>query len=181
MGVFALLFAALSYLGWALVVKPVNVKIEERSKDLEDAKKKLSEAQIKAAQHDKFQALAENVRRDLVFISSRVDPVLGKSELYRIFSLMGNHLALPNYTFIPKERTGSKDAGIQTMEEIPVEVTFVGGYHDVGQFLSWAISQDRMVIPDRLNLTQMTPQGDGLPSISADIFMRVVLEQAAPK
>src|SRR5260221_12036198 len=176
MGVFAALFAALGYLGWAILVQPVQAKITARSGDLKVAKDKLAEAQFKAAQHDKFQALAENIRRDLVFISGRVDPVLPTQDLYKLLSSMGNRFGLPGYFFEVKARAKSKDAGMGTMDEYPIKVKFKSGFHHVGLFLAWAISQDRLFVPDRFVLAAAPPLGDNAPILTADIDMRIFLE-----
>lgn len=176
MGIFGALFAVLSYLGWAFLAKPVRAKITQRSADLKTAQDKLVEAHAKAAQHDKFQALAENIRRDLLFVSGRVDPVLPTTDLYRLLSSMGNRFALPNYMFESKPRDRSKDAGLTSMDEIPIKVKFKAGYHQVGLFLTWAISQDRLIVPDKFLLLSIAPHDESIPSLQVIMDMRLFLE-----
>ena len=177
MGVFAALFLAVTYLGWALLVKPVNADIDAKTAELQTAQDKLKEAESKAAQHDMFQALAENIRRNLLFISGRVDPVMETKDLYTLLSSMGNRLALPNYAFTVKARAKSK-SGAGNMDEFPINVTFNAGFHQVGLFLTWAISQNRLIVPDKLSLTPLTPQDESIPTLSANMDMRLVLETA---
>jgi Tfp pilus assembly protein PilO len=176
MGVFGVLFVALSYLGWAILVKPVWAKIAQRNAELKTAQDKLAEAHAKAAQYVQFRALAENIRRDLVFISGRVDPMLPTPDLFRLLSSMGNRFALPNYTFEAKPRAKTKEAGLSSMDEIPATVKFKSGFHQLGLYLTWAISQDRLILPDLFMLTATAPYDDSVPSLLVTVDMRFFLE-----
>src|SRR5687768_11928155 len=123
-GVFAAAFLALGWLGWAFMVQPVRRSIDEKRAELEGAQAKLKDAQAKAAQHDKFQALAENIKRDLNFVTRRVDPIMPASELYRTLSMLGNRLALPDFVYEDSPRIRTKDPGLAGMDEVPVRLKF---------------------------------------------------------
>jgi Tfp pilus assembly protein PilO len=178
--IFGVGFGLIGYLGWFLLVAPVRGDIAAKQEELSNAKKKLEEAQAKAAQKEKFQAMAENVRRDLALVASRVDPVLPVTELYYIFSSLGNRLALPKYEFAEKPREGVKDTALPGMERIPLKVKFQTGFHQAGQYLNSIVSLDRLMVLEGFTL-KAPPLLDGVrPPIDCEMELSLFLEAAKP-
>lgn len=175
-GVFAATFVALSYLGWAFLAQPVAREIEAKQAELTAAQAKLAEAQSKAAQHDKFQALAENIKRDLSLVTQRVDPRLSNTDLYKMVSSLGNRLGLPDYSYEDKFRKPTKEAGLAGMDEILVSLKFKCDYHHVGALVNAALSQERMVVPDKINLKGNILQSKGKPTVEGEMDLRIFLE-----
>ncbi len=171
-GAFAVGFCLMVWLGWFFVASPLNIQIDEKVTLREEKKVKLATTLTKATQYDKFQAQAENFKRDLQFINRRLDPQFSYNEMTRIFSSLANTGGLSNFSFEFKPREPLKDAKLPNMDVVPVIIKFKSGYHAAAEFVSNAVSQNRLVVPERVMMKGDAAQG----VIQCEIEFRVVLE-----
>jgi Tfp pilus assembly protein PilO len=151
-GCFVAAFVAISYLGWALMIRPVEKNIQDTLAERDDVQKKLTDAKTKAAQFDKFRAQAENIRRDLNLISLRLAPDLSVREQNRIMARIASEssLRVTNVTLDP--RTRSKEAGFSNLDSLVITITFSGGFHELGNFINSVIAGQRMMVPSLMVL-----------------------------
>ena len=155
-GSFAATFAAVAYLGWALLIKPVDKKISAKLAEKDDVSKKLETAKRQAAQYDKFRAQAENIRRDLNLISRRLDADLSMREVNRLTSRFLSYSALRVEKVSVEKRERSKEASFAGLDAIPFTVTFKGGYHQVGNFINAILAGQRLLVPQSLDIKQVS-------------------------
>jgi Tfp pilus assembly protein PilO len=82
---------ALFVLGWRFAIHPLEMDREAKIAEKGNLEAKLKEAKDRAAQYEKFQAEAENVRRDLEFYSRRLDEPMDREQVYgTLESLIGS-------------------------------------------------------------------------------------------
>jgi Tfp pilus assembly protein PilO len=166
-----------AWLGWFFVAKPLSASIQTEVETRDAKRVALETARAKAAQYEKFQAQAENYKRDLNFINRRLDPDFSLNELVKIISSLANRAGVNNLTYEFKERTVFKDTKLPGMDRIPVTVKFKAGYHVAAELISEAISQNRILVPEKL-----TFKGDlstGL--VGAELELGVVMESKEKK
>jgi Tfp pilus assembly protein PilO len=148
-------FCVISYLGWAMLIHPVEIKIASVSTDLDAAKQKLEDAKSKATQYDKFRAQAENVRRDLNLITQRLDPDLSLREKGRIVDriMTGSGLRDWKITTDPNQkRQASTIPGFTSLDQIQMKYDFKGGFDDLGDICNRIVSNERILCPESLEI-----------------------------
>lgn len=175
-GAFGAAFGLFIWLGWFALIKPVNKQREAKEAELKEAEAKLQEARTQAAQHEKFQALSENIKRDLALVSQRLDPVFSRSDFYGMLSAFGNTLGVSEYKWEAKPRAKTKEGGTGNLEEIPVTLTFKAGYHHVGALLTALASEQRLLVADKMTLKGNLDYQPSKPPMEAKVDMRVFLE-----
>jgi Tfp pilus assembly protein PilO len=178
-GAFAAAFAAVSYLGWALLIKPVEKRIEEKLATRDDVQKKLIDAKTKAAQFDKFRAQAENIRRDLNLISQRLAPDFPVRESNRMQARLVSESSLIVSAVTVEKRAQSKEAGFSNLDAVPITIPFNGGFHEVGNFLNSVISGQRMIVPNAITLGQVTDPTLVRATVNGTINLTLYLDQAS--
>jgi Tfp pilus assembly protein PilO len=181
-GSFAAAFAAVAYLGWALLIQPVNKKIAAKLAEKDDVSKKLETAKRQAAQYDKFRAQAENIRRDLNLISRRLDADLSMREMNRLNSRFLSYSGLAVDKVSAEKRERSKEAAFGGLDAVPFTITFKGGYHQVGNFINAMLAGQRLLVPQGLTFNQVA-DADLASGSTVDGILKISLfvEPAAAK
>lgn len=167
----ALILALAAYGGYALLLQPMDKKIKSATKTLTEEKERLEDAKAKAAQYEKFLAEAENVRRGLQFLNSRLDPRLGYQEEMDLF--FGLVTSFKGYEVKNSKPEPSKE-GVG-LNQIPITVKFESNYHDTGRFLTQAISQTRLIYPKGFHLAAKDNTGH-TTSLTASLDFWVLLK-----
>jgi Tfp pilus assembly protein PilO len=141
--------ALLCFLSWQFLFQAIRKDINDQELQLDAAIKELDEAKSKAAQHEKFLAEAENVRRGVNFVSSRLDPRFSQPEIAQLFNKARFGLPIMNIEILPDYKIAvSKDYPGLSESELKVKLTC--DYHTVGEYINKVISQKRIV-----NLTEL--------------------------
>lgn len=178
-GILGGIFVALAWAGWFFLVRPVHAQIEAKAVEMAEVAAKLKDAKEKEQQYEKFQAEAENVRRDLLFVASRLDPVLKYSDVFRALDSAGNALNLPKYRFEVGKREKTKAPGLTDMDDVPVTVTFETDYEGLGRFLNAVISQQRLYVPMasiELDFKRIDDSASFKSSLKVKLMVRLFLE-----
>jgi len=136
------------FMGWRFLIKPLEVKRQEKLADKAQLEDKLKETKQRAAQYEKFQAEAENVRRDLEFYSRRLDDPLSKEQLYAEVASLVKSLNLKNPGY------GIEDKPDPKMAKQEVTLTYSGDLDQTGQLLNACVSQPNIVMPLSLELVR---------------------------
>jgi Tfp pilus assembly protein PilO len=160
------------YLSWAFLLNPLKARVTSARSNLAVERAKLEDAKAKAAQYEKFQAEAENVRRGLQFLNSRLDASLTYEEEMELFDGLSKGRGLRNYTVKLGKPAASKEG--TGLSEVPVTVKFDGSYHDLGEFLNQALSQRRLLVPQNFHLVSKDATGR-TPSLTSSIDLVVLL------
>jgi Tfp pilus assembly protein PilO len=171
-GVFAGAFLALGYLGWALLIKPVDAKIVAKAAERDAAQQQLTDAKSQAAQYDKFRAQAENVRRDLGLISQRLDADLSQREESRIIDRIMTGAGTRAWKITTMvDRAPSKIPGFTTLDQIPITYEFDGGYHELGEIFNRIVSNARILCPESIEINDFGKDDMLSPSIKVTSFV----------
>lgn len=142
----SVVIAVIAALGgaWYLMLAPINEKIEIRQKELAAVRAELKKAEAAASQHEKFQAEAENVTRNLAFVKSRLEGSFTENDIYQVFNHLGSTEGVDAYKYSRLKSTKYKDA--KTLMEHGVEVEFVSTFHELGEFLNKSVSMQRIIV-----------------------------------
>jgi Tfp pilus assembly protein PilO len=143
-GLVAVLFAV-----WHFNIQDLERQRDEKLTEKQALEDKLQETKQRAAQYEKFQAEAENVRRDLEFYSRRLDDPLDKEQLYAEVTGIIQSLNLMTATFVVEEKTDPK------MVKNEVTLNYNGDLDQTGQLLNKCVSQSNIVMPVSLELTRV--------------------------
>jgi Tfp pilus assembly protein PilO len=139
---------AVLFLGWHFKIQQL-----ERDRDAALATKaaledKLQETKQRAAQFEKFQAEAENVRRDLEFFSRRLDDPLDKEQLYAEIGGLVQTLNLKQVVLAVADKSDT------TKSKQEVTLNYFGDLDRTGQLLNDCVSQANIVLPVSIELTR---------------------------
>jgi Tfp pilus assembly protein PilO len=157
---------------WNFLFRPLGKEVAEARATLEAEKAKLEDAKAKAAQYEKFQAEAENVRRGLLFLNSRLDAHLTQQEEIGLFSGLGEVASLYNYTVTMNKTEASKEGA--GLSQVPVTIKFDSSYHEVGLFLNKAVGSQRLLYPRNMHFVSKDTTGR-TQSISSTIDLWLLL------
>lgn len=180
LGSFVIAFGVVSFMGWKLLIQPVDKKIKAKRAEVDEVDKKLKDAKSKAAQYDKFKAQAENIRRDLTLISQRLDSDFSLREVNRMASRFyaGSNLKVESVLLGKREK--SKEPGFANLDNALFVITFKGGFHEIGEYFNAAVSGNRMVVPTILDF-KVGEEFLRAPTVSGTFTMGVFLETAGAK
>jgi Tfp pilus assembly protein PilO len=140
---------ALLFLGWHFKIQDLARQTDDKLAEKQALEDKLQETKQRAAQFEKFQAEAENVRRDLEFYSRRLDDPLEKEQLYAEVLGIVQSLNLKAVTIVVDEKTDAK------MAKNEVTLTYNADLDRSGQLLNECVSQPNIVLPVSLELTRL--------------------------
>jgi Tfp pilus assembly protein PilO len=178
---FAAGLALLCFLSWQFLFQTVRKEMIDQRSQLEAAIKELEEAKSKAAQHEKFMAEAENVRRGVNFVTARLDPHLPFSEIVGMFLKIGNELNVKQLSIIWDINTKiviSKDeAGLSSID---VKINFISDYNTLGQYINMVNSQKRIVNLTDIKLESNDPTGRK-GALKATLTFRLFLRTPPPE
>jgi Tfp pilus assembly protein PilO len=137
---------ALLFMGWHFKIQDLDRQRDDKLVEKQQLEDKLQETKQRAAQFEKFQAEAENVRRDLEFYSRRLDDPLDQEQLYsEVLGLIQSlNLKLATATLENKS-----DA---TKSKQEVTLNYTGDLDQTGQLLNACVSQSNIVLPVSLEL-----------------------------
>jgi Tfp pilus assembly protein PilO len=147
----------LGYLSWAFLFSPLKVQVAAEKAALEQDKATLEEAKQKKMQYEKFLAEAENVRRGLDFVTSRLDPKMDSDESSRTFMRVWRSQRLFTNEVRVEKAVVSKD--YPGFNESKATLKMDCDYHALGDFLNAVNSQRRMMILTDMHLTSKDPMG----------------------
>lgn len=171
----------LGFAGWQFLLHPLDIAYEAKLAEKTTAEEKLKETKSRAAQFERFQAEAENVRRDLEFYTRRLDPQFPASELYSLVGSLGNSLNLSDWSYEVKPRDKSKTGG-SDLDEVFVRMKFKADLEQTGRLLNACLGQSRIVVPDTLVLLRVDdPNGFYRETVDAVLEMRVFISSMSAK
>jgi Tfp pilus assembly protein PilO len=171
----------LGFGGWQFLLRPLGAAYEAKVAEKAVAEEKLKDTKSKAAQFERFQAEAENVRRDLDFYSRRLDSQLSSAELYTLVDSLGHSLNLENWSYEFKIRDKAKGAGAD-LDETYVKVKFKADLDQTGRLLNACLNQARIVVPDFMVLERTDdPSGTYHETLNGTIEMRVFTSTSGAK
>lgn len=173
--------------GWQFVLRPAAAAITALEADRDAASEKLNDTKAKAMQYEKFQAEAENIRRDLVFVSQRLNPDFPEAEYVRLVQglVSAENPRDWSVTFKPPKegnRAKTKASGLD-LDEREFSVKFRGDYENLGRLLNTAVQQTRMVSPEKVVIKPVNDD-EGRQTIEATVDMKVFTqpeEKGPPK
>jgi|GEM_PF-3579190 Tfp pilus assembly protein PilO len=151
------LAALLGYLSWAFLFQPLKAQVSSEKEALEQDKATLEEAKQKKMQYDKFLAEAENVRRGLDFVTSRLDPKMDYDESQRTFMRIGQGAKIFHGQIKTEKPAVSKD--YPGFNESRATISMDCDYHALGEFLNAVNSQRRMMVLTDMHLSGKDPMG----------------------
>lgn len=167
--------------GWQFLLRPLGAAYESKVAEKIAAEEKLKETKSRAAQFEKFQAEAENVRRDLEFYNRRLAAQMPATELYAMVDELGHSLNLKDYTYEVKPREKAKNAGAD-MDETGLKLRFKADLEQTGRLLNACLAQTRILVPDAIVLDrQNDPNGRFDDTLSAIFDLRVFTSSQAAK
>ncbi len=159
----------LGYLSWAFLFQPLKAKVAAEQAALEQDKATLEEAKQKKMQYDKFLAEAENVRRGLDFVTSRLDPKMDYDESQRTFTRIGQGQRISNGQLKTEKPAVSKD--YPGFNESKATIKMDCDYHALGAFLNAVNSQRRMMVLTDMHLTSKDAKGHDA-TVHAELTVR---------
>jgi len=151
------LAALLGYLSWAFLFQPLKFQVNTEREALEQDKATLEEAKQKKMQYDKFLAEAENVRRGLDFVTSRLDPKMDFDENQRTFMRIGQGSKVFKGEIKTEKAGVSKD--YPGFNEARATIKWDSDYHALGEFLNEVNSQRRMMVLTDMHLSSKDATG----------------------
>lgn len=168
-GVMAAGLVGCVFLGWRYLIQPQQAAYEAKVAEKADAEAKLKEAKERAAQFEKFQAEAENVRRDLEFYTRRLDEPLNREQLQATLDSMVNTFNLRNTT--TDFETKPKGSGESTL----VKLTFQGDLDHVGRLMDACVGQQHIFLFGDMDLrSQVDSSNDYRNSLAAEVNLEVL-------
>ncbi|HXB98320.1 MAG TPA: hypothetical protein VNZ54_09715 [bacterium] len=160
---------AVLFLGWHFKIQQLDRDRDallDQKQTLED---KLQETKQRAAQFEKFQAEAENVRRDLEFYSRRLDDPLDKEQLYAEVGGLVQALNLVNVTTLVEDKSDA------TKSKQEVTLNYTGDLDQTGQLLNACVSQSNIVLPVSIDLSRVEdPNGYYRESLTGKFIFDVL-------
>ncbi len=168
---------ALLWLSWSFLLSPVKKKIRLAVDEKIQVEADLADAKAKKNQYDKFQASAENLRRNHLFLTRRLEPQVRVNELYQHLNSLGTQLGLTSFRFESNDskRVPTKLNGVSGMDEQLFVFTFKGRYNHVGEFINSAHSLDRLLVAEKMILT-VWADPRGKETVDAKIEVKLYLE-----
>lgn len=153
------LFGGLVFLYYQFLLKPKNAEIERLRTTLEEKRKDLEEAKKIVAKYVEFKKRADTVQRELEWIQNRIPKVVEKPKLIEAISFLQNRsgVQLTNVTFT--NTVVSKD----TYSEVPVTVRISTDYKGLLNFFyQIGVSNLFMTSRDLSVLSQSDPANPGI-------------------
>ena len=160
---------ALLVLGWRFAIHPLDLAYAAKLDEKTQLEAKLADAKQRAAQFEKFQAEAENVRRDLEFYSRRLDEPLDAVELYGTLQALvdARSLRVSNLDVTTKaDKVGERHS---------VELDFSADLERLGRFLDDCVGQQHIFLPNSVDITRFEdPGGMFRDTIQVKLMMDVL-------
>jgi Tfp pilus assembly protein PilO len=142
-------FVVFVFLGWHFKIQVLEQQRDDKLAEKQALEQKLEETKERAAQFEKFQAEAENVRRDLEFYSRRLDDPLDKEQLY---AEVGGLIQSLNLRTAVDTIEDKSDA---TKSKQEVTLSYNADLDKTGQLLNACVSQPNIVLPVSLELIRL--------------------------
>ena len=163
--------AAMVVLGWRFAIHPMDEAYDAKVAEKATLDSKLSEDKERAAQFEKFQAEAENVRRDLEFYSRRLDEPLDREQLYGTLQSLAGGLSLRVTKFEVESKANPKGGG----ELQSINLEFEGDLERLGRLLDACVSQQHIFLPNSVELTRLDdPDGQFRNTVKVKLMMDVL-------
>jgi hypothetical protein len=161
---------AILFLGWRFAIHPLDAAYAAKVDEKAQLEAKLSDAKQRAAQFEKFQAEAENVRRDLEFYSRRLDEPLDREQLYgTLMSILGG-LSLR----VSKAEVETKQDPKSKGEVHSVNLEFSADLDRLGKLLDACVQQQHIFMPNSIELTRYEdPEGEYRDTMKVKLLMDV--------
>jgi hypothetical protein len=171
-GALGLGLGALLFTGWRFAIHPMDEAYAAKVDEKAQLESKLSDAKLRAAQYEKFQAEAENVRRDLEFYSRRLDEPLDTEELYGTLMAIMDSLQMRRTQGAEIETKVDAKTG---HEVHTVTMEFYSDLDRLGRLLNNCITQQHIFLPSTLELTRYEdPDGQFRDTIKVKLVMDVL-------
>jgi Tfp pilus assembly protein PilO len=171
----------IGFAGWQFLLRPLGAAYDAKVAEKATAEEKLKDTKSKAAQYERFQAEAENVRRDLDFYNRRLDAQMPLAELYSLIETLINSLNLKEASAEFKLRGKAIGAGAD-LDETGIKIKFKADLEQTGAFLNACLSQSRIIVPDFMVLERLDdPAGAYHETLSAVVDLRVFTSTTGAK
>jgi type IV pilus assembly protein PilO len=149
------IFILPALLFYFLVFNPQAEKIAVLKKNLDVASEELKKAKKIASELPKFKKEFEDVQREFDATSALLPKSQEIPNLLRSISDLGRNAGLDFVRFVP---------GVETPKdfyaEIPIDISIIGSYHNLGSFLDKVSKLDRIVTVNNINLDRSAAAKD---------------------
>lgn len=152
-----IVFAGLSALGiWQFVVKDEIPELEQLAQDEQDRRDLFEELQDKAANLDAYKEQLATIERDF---GTMLQKLPGKTEVPNLvddISRTAQAVGLEQKIFDPADNEIKRDF----YAELPIQLRYVGTYHEIGTFISEVAALPRIVTLHDIQITRQSAQNE---------------------